>query len=335
MTALSRRSLLKGLPAAALALLALPAHAAFSPEEQASATEACNVQLAVTQAYTIANRECVLLTVRAERDTGAMCSALLGGYPERPRHSDGREITRQDQKDAFLFHRDRAAADSIPEALKCAERRLAARPDNRDAKRAVEYLRIAHDRIAFVDPNLPYDDPTPQPLLSLTIGDGRGGTLTLTQTEPAVVGPHGLYWDAAAQAHWMAHYRRDLIAYGLSQLTGNAAMLRALGNVREIALWQHDSQVKVAGLLAASLGDRFCDALYVGDTLTNAVGSGKPGLPEHYFALALILKDRLPPPWPILLQSYADMWRRTDDANWGIFTENEPLRKRCGPLEAR
>lgn len=328
---LSRRSLLKGLPAAALAVaLAVPAHAALDPMAAESTRHAYAAAVATANATTIPNAGCLALILRAQRDTGVIPLALSGGYPERPRHSNGTLVTREDQLWWAWYHRDRALLETLPDALACVWKRLQARPNNPDVQEAMAQLELAIHHLDHVFPALDYSDPLPQPLLP-------------GQTVPAVVGPHGDYYDAIAQAQWMGHYARDLMAVGIVPLLAGEADQRKelrgiLGTYRSIMRWQFDSAAKIAGL--SSNGDRFCDVLYVGDTLTDAVGSPKPGLPEHYFALMLQLQQVLARDERErnLLQAFADLWRRTDDTMWGLFAfRNEPQRTRCGlsPLEAR
>lgn len=322
-----RRPLLAG-QLAVLALLALPAHAALDLAAVESTRHAYAAAVATTNATTIPHAVCLPLIIRAQRDTGVIPLALSGGYPERPRASDGHEVTREEQLWWAWYHRDRALVETLPDALACVWQRVQARPNDPAVREADVQLRLAIHHLEHVFPTLDYSDPTPQPLLS-------------GQIIPAVVGPHGDYWDAIAQAQHMGHYARDLMDRGVVPLLSGQAEHRArlrgiLATYRSLMVWQFDSAAKIAGL--SSNGDRFCDILYVGDTLTDAIGSPKPGLPEHYFALMLQLQALLPAPWPALLQAHSDMWRRTDDTMWGLFKFANPAqRSRCSlpPLEAR
>lgn len=292
------------------------AHAHFSPSEQAGLSHAFAAAIAGTEATTFTNPECLTALFRAQRDTGKVPLAIAGGYPDR--------ATRNTQLLQFQFHLNRAITDSVPGALACVVRRRMERAGDADALRvAEEALRAALFHLRAIDATLPYADPSPQALLP-------------GQTVPAVVGPHGIYAEAIGEAFWMGHYTRDMMQHGVLPLWQrkrmNAGQLRTiLQRYRSVSLWQWDSAMKISGEPTSQFQDRFCTALYVGDTLT-AGHNAKPSLPEQYFSLMLLIQEIVTPDGDArrLLQSHADMFWRTSGFSWAILMENEPIRKRCG-----
>lgn len=367
MTAPSRRSFLKGLPAAIgrrvvpyslivgcfwlwsvwetvparvqAQVQTVTGHAHFSQAEQEGARHAFAATRSSSDAYVVANPKCAALISRAERDTGAVAFALVGGYPELPRNSDGTPVTRADQLKKASFHRDRALLGTLPDALAC----VWGHPGRPEWVEAERQLRLAIHHLDAVDPTLPYLNPRPHALLP-------------GQTHYTVVPPHGQYDDAIAQLHWTRHYALDLAQMGINAYLADPRYLskrpylrRAQGTYRQLQGWTVDAALKTSFLAplddpatAAKEGapDRFCQVLDVLETLTDALDSPKPGMPEQWFALMLDLRKVVTddPVELLMWQSVGDTWRRGNAAAWGgLIFANPAQRTRCGlaPLEER
>jgi hypothetical protein len=303
-------------------------HAHFSRTEIESVRHAFRATLDVVKAATIIAPAIATQRIRAEIDTGRMLAALCGGYPD-PLSTDAKP-TRAKQLEMMRFHRERAIKDSLPAALKAVK----AGADKPITRRAADALEDAIFAVGKVDPALDYADPTPVDLLTLTIGDANGQPLTVRQTIPAVVGPHGIYDRAISMSHWMTHYARDMVTTLTKMLdarkyAGKRGRIRqTLGLYIPTQVWQYDCLAKIGGIIDDPR-DRFCSMLYVGDTLW--ARGPKPGLPAHWFEmenqLIRIVSDD--PQVHALFQAHGDMWLHGNLTIEGIFEENEPIRKRC------
>lgn len=305
-------------------------HAHYTRPELDGLRHAYAAAQAVPQAAVAVHPRASEMRLRAERDTGIVALALSGGYPEMPRKSDGTVTTRQEQLDAAWFHRTRAIEDSLPAAIDVVE----FLPTTPARLKAAMHLKDALHLLKGIDPTLAYADPTPQELMTLTIGDRNGEPMKVTQTEPAVVGPHGMYWFAIAQCFWTTHYARDLIEVVNKLLSDKKykAKWPQLKHVQrmypEIQRWQYDCSAKVAGVVDDP-ADRFCSILYVGDTLWSS--GPKPGLPKWYFQLTLTLSEVATDDVLLraMFKALGDLWLQSNRIIEGLMTENEPLRKRC------
>jgi hypothetical protein len=311
-------------------------HAHASNDEMDGYRHAYAATVSNVRAGTVFHPRASELCIRAQRDTVAVALALSGALPEMPRKSDGTMTTRDEQLKAAWFHRDRALGDCLPAALTFVQSlpRASARDQAIDHyEQAIHYLKNLNTSHA-------YADPRPQELLTLTIGDNNGEPMTVPQTVPAVVGPHGDYWNAISECFWALHYAHDfMVAINKLMLTRgySKARLREIqGLYLSAQIWQLDCASKVAGVVDDP-ANRFCSILYVFDTWLNGFNSPKPGLP---FILLGIMRQLAPMAkgnenFIEACIAHSEWWTHMNDAAWAVQTENEPIRKRCGlsPLE--
>ena len=296
-------------------LWSVPSYAALNGPEAESARNARDAAIYATRATLVADPDLLAYLIRAQRDTGALYFALIGGYPQ----DEARDIQ---MRDALWFH-DRALNVTLPDAAKAiAEARELKAQDVRLGM-AAAYIDWAMEHLRRVDRTLAYADPTPQALL-------------FGQTVPAVIGPHGGYYRTVTQGFWSTHYWRDWLSDGAIPLLRAKPEKKA--QFREALLAYVagvEMQYKAAGRFAAleATHDQFCSVLEGARLLWDAVGVTNPGVPAQYHSLmrawALIVTDD--PAAQRSLMVLTDSWQRSDATMGGALGFFNPAQKaRCG-----